>query len=253
MTTVRTIIKDAYRESNLIPEEQELSAAQFTEGLRILNRLVQSVTYNELGDPLMTINVGDNNVEVAHYYSTDLYEQFVEDYFVPKNSRLVLNLENPLTVNLHPKPEDGTFFEVVDASNNLATHNVTINGNGRRIESNTTLTLNTNGTSDTWFYRNDTSNWHRITSLESGDDFPFPTAFDDMFIIALAMRLAPRNGAALTGETIEAFRRARSQFRSRYKQRTEMSVDEALLRLPSENRAQIFTDDNRRFDKGSII
>jgi hypothetical protein len=253
MTTVRTIIKDAYRESNLIPEEQELTAAQFTEGLRILNRLVQSVTYNELGDPLTTVNMGDNNVQVDQYMTTEVHEQFVEDYYVPANSRLVLNLENPLTVNLHPRPNDGTFFEVIDASNNLSTNNLTIVGNGRRIEDAASITLNVDGTADTWFYRNDTSNWHKITSLASGDDFPFPEAFDDMFIIALAMRLAPRNGAALTGETIEAFRRSRSQFRARYKQKTEMPVEEALLRFMSQGGNYIYSDDNQSFDRGSII
>jgi hypothetical protein len=46
---------------------------------------------------------------------------------------------------------------------------------------------------------------------------PFPTEFDDYFIIALALRLAPRHSARLGPDSVAMLERARSQIRARYR------------------------------------
>lgn len=250
MTTVRTLIKDAYRESNLVPESQDPTASQSAEGLRLLNRFVKSVVFNELGEPLQTINIGRNNVEESLYDGQSFEEQHTEDLFAPRNSRLMLNLSASKQINLHPKPEEGMLFAVTDVSGNLSTNNLVINGNGRTIENSTSVTLSTDGQDVIWFYRNDTGNWVKITDLDYSDVFPFPEEFDDYFIIALAMRINPRNGAVVDQQSGAYYNRMRSKFRSRYKQAQQKDVEEGLLRLPSNKRSSYFISDSRLFDKG---
>lgn len=251
MTTVRTIIKDAYRESNLIPESQDPTAGQSAEGLRMLNRFIKSIVSYELGDPLYTVNVGDNNVQEPYYDGREgLFEGRVDDLFVPRNCRLLLNLTTPKEINLHPKPRDGMLFAVTDVSDNLATNTLTVNGNGRTIENANSLVLDTNGQETTWFYRNDTGNWHKITDLDYSDVFPFPEGFDDFFIISLAMRLNPRNGAVVDQQSGGYYTRMRNQFRSKYRQEQEIDVEEGLLRLGSSRQSRYHISESRLFDRG---
>lgn len=251
MTTVRTIIKDAYRESNLIPESQDPSADQFAEGLRLLNRLVDSILTFELGDPFEDIVVGSNNISEPTGLA-DYYEDQINNSFLPQNSRLFLNLNEAKTVYLHPIPDDGCLFSVVDTSGNLATNNLTVVGNGRTIETALNQVLSTNGATETWFYRAELGDWKKVTSLTESSEFPFPRGFDNYFIIGLAMRLNPRNGAVLTQESAFEYKRQKSQFRSRYGQVIPAPTEEGIVRMSSRNRVRRHEDTTHVFNKGSI-
>lgn len=205
MTLVSDIIKYAYRESNLIALASAVTSNQSSEALALLNSLVLSTVGNEAGDDYVDLVVGGS------YDQSDLIGDWI-----PDNTRLLLNLTGTKRYYLDPYPFDGQRFAVVDVDTNLATYNITIDGNGRNVENAATLVLNTNGLNRQWMYRRDTGNWVKITSLTTGDQLPFPSEFDDYFITMLALRLNPRYGQELQGASLEALRRSRRQLRAKY-------------------------------------
>lgn len=253
MTTVSQIIVDAFRQSNLIAVGGAPTANEETEALRYLNRLVLSVFGNEAGDPLTALPVGENNV--SRTAGTAWWNPTQDaDWFVPKNVRLMLNLTEPTTVYLHPSPDDGSRFAIVDSSGNLATNNLTVVGNGNKIDGATSQTVSTNGTTAAWFYREDLGTWVKYAPLVTTDTFPFPEEFDDYFITLLAIRLNPSYGAAIDGQSQMIFERSKRQLQSRYTQNIVTSVDPALLRHANmtADREAWFDDytSDRAFDRG---
>lgn len=205
MTLVSSIITDAYRENNLIPLISTPSAAQVTEALRRLNAILLSTVGNEAGDGLNEFNIEGSNSD----------ESLVNDW-IPDNARLMFNNTSAKAYDLDPYPKEGQRFAIVDVLGNLATYNVVISGNGRRIEDAATLTLSTNSLYRQWMYRSDIGNWVRIAAVEEDDEMPFPQEFDDYFITMLAIRLAPKYGQILPNETSQALARARRQLTARY-------------------------------------
>lgn len=214
MTLVSTIITDAYRESNLIPLTSTPNANQITEALRRLNTILISSVGNEAGDGLTEYNIEGS-----------FTEESLSTPWIPDNARFMLNNTSAKTYKLDPYPQEGQRFSIVDVLGNLATFNVTLNPNGRRIENASTLVLNANNTNRQWLYRSDTGNWVRIADVISSDEIPFPIEFDDYFVISLAFRLNPRYGQMISQETLQAFNRARSQFRARYRPVREVESD----------------------------
>lgn len=228
MAVVHEIIKDAYREANLIPITQSPTLDEQIEALRLLNRFVRSIFGNEAGDKLQSLAVGSNGVTTTS--SLPVYS-FTGANYAPLNARIMANISAPTIVNLHPDPEDGARISVVDASGNFATNNLVLNGNGRQIDGNDIATLATNGVQKEWFYRADLGDWRAITDLGLNDVFPFPVEFEDLFVIGLATRLNPRNGAAVDEQTVMNFNRQRNLFRARYSQSIQVATEEGLVRL----------------------
>ena len=232
MATVRDLIVDAYQENGILGAEEEPDADQLDVGLRRLNNLYKSLFSNELGEPLLPVNYGvqgiDNVFGIIEDQSADIVSTFI-----PVNSRLIFNLGAAATLYLDPNPRDGARFGVIDNGGNLATYNVTIKPNGRRIETASTLTLNTNSLNREWFYRGDLGNWVRVIDLALDDTSPLPAEFDDMLITLLNVRLNPRHGAKTSEEMVEVLKRMRRQFRARYHQVKEQSSELGLYRLSS--------------------
>jgi hypothetical protein len=206
MALASEIIQRAYRESNLISIGATPTTNEQTEGLDLLNSLVQSTIGLEAGSELRDITVGGT------------YDQSsCLSPWVPRDARLALNLSAALTVSLDPNPYEGQRFAVVDVAGNFSTNNLTINGNGRTIELDTSETIDTDNFYAQWMYRGDTADWTRITDLVAADEMPLPIEFDDYFIVSLALRLNPRHGRNLTPESQAALQRSRSQIRARYR------------------------------------
>jgi hypothetical protein len=243
MSLVFEIVKDAYREANLIPITQSPTLDEQTEALRLLNRFVRSVFGNEAGDKLQPLALGTNNVvtptQLPNY-------TFTGTNYVPLNSRLMANIAVATSVNLHPDPEDGSRIAVVDTSTNLATYNLTLLGNGRKIDGATTAVLNTSGLQKEWFYRADQGSWMAISDLGPNDLFPFPIEFEDMFVIGLATRLNPRNGVAIDQQAMMNFTRLRNLFRARYSQSIQSDSEEGLVRLSGTRRNRFLTSDGAK-------
>lgn len=225
MTLVSDIIQQAYRESNLIASGASASTNQETEALKRLNVLVLSVLGQEAGRKLTDVLVGDGNVTFSGFVPAT----WNEDTPLPANARIVANIEAATTLYLNPAPEDGARLALIDASANLATYNLTLTGNGRLIESATTLVLSDDSLARQWFYRADLGDWRRVTDFVAADEFPFPPEFDDYFITLLAMRLNPRFGRSLGEESAAALARSRTAFRNRYRQTVTRSADAALM------------------------
>lgn len=229
MTTTYDIIVDAYRQSNLIAIGVEPTQIQETEALRYLNRIVRSVFGNEAGENLEAFPLGNNNVNAPAGYPW--YNNTPGgDFFMPLNKRLMCNLTDDTIIYLHPKPEDGARVGVVDVSSNFATNTLTLSGNGSRIQGSPSLSLTVNGTVGEWFYREDLGNWMKVLNLGILDPFPFPTEFDDMFILLLAFRLNPAYEREFDEQSAVILRRAKTQFQARYHNDIPIQSELALIR-----------------------
>lgn len=229
MTTVTQIIYDAYRQSNLLAIGVAPTTLEQEEALRYLNRIVKSVFGNEAGDPLTAFPIGRNGISRPSGYPwwDDVPDN---DWFVNKNLRVMLNLENSLSLYLHPDPDDGSRFAAIDTADNLSTYPVTVYGNGRTIEGAHSITLNTNGFNAEWFYRADLGDWMKYAPLLISDTFPFPEEFDEFFITMLAMRINPSHATDLDPQSQAVFQRARTQLRARYTQDIQARSELALIR-----------------------
>lgn len=235
MTLVSSIINDALRETNIIPLGQLPTDDQNTEGLRRLQNLVSSVLGNEAGDPFTNVPLGQNEIQSPSgypWYSNELPGKV----FMPANIRIMCNLTADGTVYFDPKPDDGARMAVVDVSQNFGTNALTLYGNGRSIEGDDAVTMDTSGDTREWFYSADKGNWAKVTNLTLTSDMPFPEKFDDMFIIMLAARLNPRYGQSLDPASQMMLQRSRTQFRAQYKQLTQAPVEDGLLFLTNNNR-----------------
>jgi hypothetical protein len=214
MTTASSIITDAYREGNLIPMGIPPTFNQQNEALNRLNNIILSTVGYEAGDGIDDLNIG------GPYDQSSLVS-----VFIPDNARLILNLTSSQTFKLDPEPFEGQRLSLVDVGGNLSSFNVILDGNGRKIEGASSVTLTTDNDTRQWMYRADIGSWVKISTIAYDDDMPFPAEFDDYFITTLALRLSPRYGLTLAGETISAMKRARSLLRGRYHAWREVASD----------------------------
>lgn len=243
MTTVAQIVTDAYQFNNLIALGAIPSAGEQAKGLRYLNRLFKSVFGNEIGDKLETVNIGSTGVT---YDSLNVSEDVLfAPYFLPSNYRFVLNISAPITAYLPTNPEDGAQFALQDTRNNLATYPVTVNGNGRTIQSATTLVVNTNSFNGQWFYRADKGDWTRVSDLALLDVFPLPEEFEEFFITMLSIRLNSSENISSSPEISLIMKEAVKKFKARYRQTTQVSVEEGLLRTPLHPYKQVLRNTTR--------
>src|SRR4051812_13382736 len=159
MTLVSDIIRRAYRKSNLIPIGAVPSVNEQAEGLELLNTILLSTVGSEAGEQLDTMVIGNNGISRPQGYPW--YNQVPDNnnWFVPSNVRMALNLTAAQTVYLDPNPVDGQRFGVLDKSGNLATYPLTVIGNGRTVSNSATTVFNVNGENSEYFYREDLGDW----------------------------------------------------------------------------------------------
>lgn len=243
MTLVSDIIRDAFRECNLIAISASPTTDEMNEGLRLLNRNVSSAYGNEASEQLDPLPLGQNNISRPNGFPWYNQSPGWADWFVPHNTRLVCNLTAPLTVYLDPNPEDGSRFAVQDMSNNFSTYPLTVIGNGHQIDNTFQTVFNVNGTNKEYFFRQDTGDWALLSPLGLSDTFPFPSDFDDFFIIGLALRLNPRYSQVADSQSLLAFKRAGTQFKARYRQHDFVWSELGLIRTSGARRR--YYDDTR--------
>lgn len=240
MTATSQIVYDAFRQSNLIALGASLTDAQVQEAVRNLNRLVKSTFGNEASEELDNMPLGKQNIHQPSgfpFWDPSGYQ----DWFVPKDTRLLLNLTSPLNLYLDPAPNDGTRFAVVNVSTDLAANPVIVYGNGRLIDGvQSVQLLSTPTTSQEWFYRDDLATWVQYTPLQVNNAvvpavdslFPFPEEFDDFFITMLALRLNPTYGAAMDPQSQAILTRSNKQFKARYTQIRFVRPERGVRALP---------------------
>jgi hypothetical protein len=227
MTTLRQLVTDGLRESGIIAVGATPDGDEFEEAFARLQNLITSLYGYELGDPFQTLDYED-----------------VSDC-VPANCRLIVDAEQALTIDMPLNPRDGARFGIIDNAGNFATYNVTLDGNGRKIETTDTVVLSTDSLNREWFYRADLGTWVRVSVLTESDESPFPSEFDDFLITMLASRLNNRYAAITGTETYELLKRMRVRFRARYRQVSEQMSDLGLLRLGEDRYVYGDSDFNR--------
>lgn len=231
MTTLRKTIENAFRESGIIAADETPDANQTAEALDRLNRLIKSLFGNEFGENLLSVNYGTSGIVNPYGLAEDDSDN-IDSIYVPTNTRLILNINTGATLYLPPNPKDGARFGIVDNGGTLATSNVIINGNGRRVEDAASVVLNTNSLKREWFYRADLANWVRVTDLDIGNELPWPEEFDDLLVTLLAFRLNPRYGAETSQNLVTILSEMRKKFRARYQQTKEMQIEDGIVILP---------------------
>lgn len=232
MTSVLQIITDAYRESNIVAIGATLTDGQKAEGLRRLQAVVSSALGYEIGENLSDWLIGLSNVGDSYNpYDISAGWSSVQWTRPPTNVRLLLNAQSPQTIFLPSRADDGARFSAIDILGTLATYPVVINANGLRIESQPTITLNTNGLNKGWLYRADLASWVAVTGMTIAGDIPYPEEFDDAFVTWLAMRLNPRYGRMMDQQSGATMERGLNQLRARYKQHRIIPADPGAVRL----------------------
>lgn len=225
MTLISSLIKDAFRESNVIPLRKDPTADMVTEALRLYNQNILSIYGSDAGETLADWTLGAYGVDQPGI--TDPRTP----YMIQRpsiNRRLIATATAALTVYLTPWPQDGSRMGIIDPFGRLAAFPVTLDANGRTIQGNPTLLLNTNGQAQEWFYRADKGDWVKLTSLLSTDENPFPEEFDIFFYIGLALRLNPRYGREMDPQTATVFKQQRNQFMARYLQSQPLEIDDSI-------------------------
>lgn len=253
MTQVSEIIRDAFRETNILPLGAAPNSAQSDEALRLLNRLISSLYGTDAGELLTDWPLGrygvDDDRQVVMFSGNLLTAGHPH-----LNRRLIATNEDARTIFLSQKPQDGSRMAFVDPYARASQAPVTIDGNGRPIEGADSVVMNVDGESRTWFYRADLGAWVRLTDLTETDLLPFPAEFDTFFTISLAIRINPRYGRDLDDQSAAVFQRDRRSFINRYLQSLPMQQNPILswpfMSLQSYDRYMTGTSNN--FNKGTF-
>lgn len=225
MTLVSTIILDAFRESNILALAKAPTADQSTEALRLYSRVITGIYTGDGGERLQDWPLGNFGRQPN---SADWLPPADQLFYPPINRRLIASAVAPVETYLTPFPQDGARMGIADPFNRLAAFPVTLNANGRIIENDMAIVLNTNGTERQWIYRADLARWVRITDILEDGENPFPPEFDTMFIVLLAMRLNSRYGRMLDDQTIASLKENKQQFVARYIQSLPLEINDDL-------------------------
>lgn len=224
MATLRQIIKDSFRENNLLAVNVEPSDAQQNEALTVFQDMVNDWFGFLQGEflqdwpapPVMTSPVA------ARFPLLPATDQLTSDQwpYPPANVRLLTANTTPNTIYLPNVPEAGAAFSLVNVSQDFVTNPLTLDANGRLISGNPTLTVNVAQTAPRrWMYREDTATWTELTNLTLDGLPPYPTDLDSFNKVALAIRLSPRYGVTVDSVTAGVYKSGLANMIARYKQK----------------------------------
>ena len=158
MTTVSDIINRALRETNLIPLGVAPSTAQKQEAFELLSTIVANSLGTDAGENLVPLPLGQEGIESPSGYPW-WSNVLPANVYVRSNTRLMLNLTDEGFVYFDPAPHDGARMGIVDCSDNLDINPITLHGNGRKIDADFEVTINTPGITKEWMYREDIGTW----------------------------------------------------------------------------------------------
>lgn len=238
MTTVAELVRQAYRQENLVAVGQALTDAQLAEGVELFNSTWKALLGTKLGERLRDWPVPPNPTvnEAREFPLLPRNEKLPQDVwpYPQQNSRMIVNIGGPNTVYLKQNPDDGARMGLQNIGTSFATNPLTINANGMLIEGGTQLVLNTATTTPLlWFFRADLANWVRLGPLLSTSDSPLPDDFDDYWRCAIAIALCPRYGKEPQSVTVRTEKAGMAQMIGRYAQTMPAAVDPGnLYRMP---------------------
>lgn len=232
MATLNSIVNSAFRESGIVAIGVTPDTNEASEALAHLQNIISSLSGFESGEMLTPVDVGQNGVQ----YPPINYNNYQYAAYLKEDCRLLCNLSQSTTLYLPPVPNDGATMAAVDLSGNFATYPLIINGNGRQIEGAPSVTLNTNGQSKSWLYRDDLGSWALVSPLTGTSNSPYPSMYDELLTIMLCKRINPRYGAETAPETEEVYKRLIRHFQAQYRQEREKQVEDGLIRLPGQRK-----------------
>jgi hypothetical protein len=251
MTLISEIIEEAFREGDFVGEDNNPTPRQAQEAVRAINNLIAGIYGGDAGERLNDWPLGTYGVESSDagaFPSTDTLQR------PTINRRMISTNLAAMTVYMTPAPQDGARMGIADPFSRLAAFPVTLDANGRTIETTATLLLNTNGLNREWFYRADLGGWVRLSDLTADSALPFPEFFDNMFSILLALRLAPRFGREISSQSLAILKQKRTEFLARYIQSQPLEILDDIswpfMSTQSYDTQREFSS-NRAFDRGS--
>jgi len=235
MATASEVITLAYREANFKNSVGVLTAEESSEGLMLLQSVVDSFFGLVVGTKLLpwfvpspqkTAGAAANYPALPGDHSASSHQSVM---LPPSNVRLMMKNSAPVTVWFQYQPEDGAVMEYVDTGHEA---DVTLDANGALFGLTgstetvdiTALFPTGRNTPRRWVYRADYGSWLEITALGLTSVLPFPSAFDDYFVTSLAVRLAPRFGADPRQITLLRFNQMEVFLRGQYLQSKEVLV-----------------------------
>lgn len=214
--TIVELIRDAFREGNLISVGDSPTGAQYTEAERILLTYITSLSGTEYGEDLAT----------TPYESTD--------QTIPPNSRLLILETSPSSYALPLSPNNGQRVAVVDPRGYVTPLSpFVLSAEEGAIDDAAEASIESVADGVQWFYREDKASWVRVSELISSSTSPFPSEFDTMLVLWLSIRLGPRYGVQTRPESFAEYSRLLTIFKSRYRQKVEVDSEDALVRLSS--------------------
>jgi len=226
MTTAADIINDAYREINVVPLGQTPSTDQSSEGLLLLNRLINNWFGHEFSQLLYDWQIPARTIsEGSRENPRDPYDERQSPGINPypdAQSRVLVSATTNTTIFMPEYPSNGARIRVV---NQGSTVNLTLNANRRLIEDAASVVVDLSSVDEReWFYRADKGNWVRRADLAGDDEQPFAPEFDDLLVAGLAISLAPRYEKDVSNVTASKYLQDLNRFRAAYKQYTQVQT-----------------------------
>jgi hypothetical protein len=246
-TAVSQLITDAFRENNLIEVGSTPTADEQAEALDLLNQFLAGIFGYELGENLadwqvpgalrtatvaanypqlpypMDLDANIMSLPIANDLDSNIYP------YPPKNSRIVYGSDseaNTNTVWYPERPDNGSRMEVVCTA--AASQVLTLDGNGRAIQSALTLTLTPPFDTVHHMYDATQANWVSMGASTLDGNSPLPPHFDSLLVTAVGYRLCPRHGVeprtGTTNEMAQALKRLKAYYRQ-YQPTTYGSAD----------------------------
>lgn len=214
MTTASVIINRAFRETQIVPSDVAPTDAQVTEALPLL----QGIIDRYVRAPIVTLWLGQvSDIRQQRGSVFRDFTPYADKVAIPQDIYLNCLLDSAKTIKLPPSPGDGARIVVLDVGGTFGTNFLTIEGNGNLVDGGASLVLNASGVGVSLLYRRELAQWIIVPdAVGLSNNLPYPTLYDDLFIIELAMRLEPRYGKEMPAITMEIYKMVKSMFTGRY-------------------------------------
>ena len=125
-TLKETLVRDAFREGNLIPVGTQPTVQEMHEGLNILESLIRSLMGNEVGENLIDFPI-PRPPDATLLFGAENETEPVQ------NTRLMVSLTSATTIMLPTSPSDGARLGFVNV--NIPTSiAITLDGRGHFID-----------------------------------------------------------------------------------------------------------------------
>ena len=205
MTLASDIISRGYREANFSAISASPTPDESTEGLALLQSLMDSFFPLVVGTKarLWQVPFPQRTAPQEHAYPAYPGDQALRTplnpLYPPLNTRMLVKTTTETTIWFQDNAQDGAMMAYTDLGH---TADVILDANGALFgttgfASTQTITPrapDSRNPQKTWVFRADYGSWVEIPTLATTTEIPFPTTFDDYWVTEMAMRLAPRFG-----------------------------------------------------------